>query len=59
MRNYIIFSTVLYGVMAILNIPLVIHGDNSHSVTTSLNLDFTVMFIGICTICILNKLDNK
>lgn len=58
MRNYIVFTTVLYGIMAILNVILMIYGCNSHSVITSLNLDFTVMFIGICTICILNKLDT-
>ena len=59
MRNYIIFTTVLYGIMAILNISLMINGQTSQSVIASLNIDFTVMFIGICTICILNKLDEK
>lgn len=59
MRNYIIFSTVLYGIMAILNVIMIISGHNSQTVIASLNIDFTIMFIGICAICILNKLDEK
>jgi len=59
MRNYIVLSTIFYGIMAGLNTVLIYSGHNSHSVVTSLNVDFTVMFIGVCTICILDKLDKK